>query len=35
LFLDDVSVEDVQKELGVKVLTVPVDGGEFLERLLI
>ena len=34
LFLDNMSVEDVEKELGVKITVVPNDGGALLDALL-
>ncbi|MBA1333720.1 MAG: Fe-S oxidoreductase, related to NifB/MoaA family with PDZ N-terminal domain [Firmicutes bacterium] len=32
VFLDDVTVEDVEKELGVKVIVCPVKGDEFVRK---
>ena len=34
LFLDGTSVEDAQKALGVRIVTVPTDGYEFIKAIL-
>jgi hypothetical protein len=34
LFLDNTSVEDAERELGVKIVTVPTDGYEFIKAIL-
>ena len=34
VLLDDITVEDIERELGVKVVAIENDGYEFLEALL-